>query len=110
MLHESAAPNPGNLRFVEGSPRGFERVAVAYGYSSEPFDIGEVDSFDENDDIGEEVSRTNYDAVPKRDIEVKTDWRDRVTDRSLRLQRQSRYIEAHERLPRDRANSRYGNR
>ena len=59
-LRASVLPVPDNLEVPGMTPKGYARLAVAYGLSFDPFDIGQVRRMNEVEDIQAEESRSVY--------------------------------------------------
>jgi len=59
-LRASQLPVPDDLKFPGGTDKEYPRLAVAYGLSFDPFDIGQIRRMNEVEDHRAEASRSTY--------------------------------------------------
>ncbi len=59
-LRESRLPIPNDFQFANDRPAGFDRMAVAYGLSYDPFDIGRIVGVDEIEKIEQEDTKSTF--------------------------------------------------
>ena len=59
-LRESRLPIPDDFQFTSDLSAGFDRMAVAYGLSYDPFDIGRIVGFDDIKDLEQEDSKSTF--------------------------------------------------
>ena len=59
-LRGSRLPIPEDFQFASDVSAGFDRMAVAYGLSYDPFDIGRIVGFDDIKDLEQEDSKSTF--------------------------------------------------
>ena len=59
-LRESRLPIPDDFQFTSDLSAGFDRMAVAYGLSYDPFDIGRIVGFDDIKDLEQEDAKSTF--------------------------------------------------